>query len=48
MQIWWWISVLIDGFEDYKINIANIDNYTVDSEDENEEASSEDEDPFTD
>ena len=45
------ISISIDGSNDDKINIANIDNYTVASEDEDEEAtdaSDEDEDPFSD
>ena len=45
------ISLPIDGSEDDKISIANIENYTMDSEDENEEAtdaSDEDEDPFSD
>ena len=44
------ISVPIDGSEDNKINIANIDNYTEDSEDEEEVtgSSDEDEDPFSD
>lgn len=44
------ISFPINGSEDNKINIANIDNYTVDSEDEEEVtgSSDEDEDPFSD
>ena len=45
------ISIPIDGSKDDEINIANIDNYTVASEDEDEEAtdaSDEDEDPFSD
>ena len=43
------ISVPIDGSEDDKINIANLNKYTVDSEDKDAtDASDEDEDPFSD
>ena len=45
------ISVPLNGSKDDKINIANLDNYTVDSEDEDKEAtdaSNEDQDPFSD
>ena len=43
------ISFPIDGSEDDKINIANIDSYIVDSEDEEEATdASEEEDPFRD
>ena len=44
------ISIPIDGSKDDKINIGNIDNYTVASEDEDKEAtdaSDEDKDPFS-
>ena len=42
------ILVPIDGSEEDKINIANHENYTVDSEDKEEatDASDEDEDPL--
>ena len=47
------ISVSIDGSADDRINIANIENYTVDGDDEDEEATDasdddDDEDPFSD
>ena len=42
------ISIPIDGSKDDRINIANIDNYTVASEDEEATDASDEEDPFSD